>query len=58
MKQYCLGHETLVFGASNNIVSSVDIKYSERETLVLHFRNTNSESFTPGSFPETSNLKV
>ena len=20
MKQYCLGHETLVFGASNNIV--------------------------------------
>ena len=36
-KQYCLGSQTLVFRAANNIVSSVEVNYSEDETLVLHF---------------------
>ena len=42
--------QTQVFHFLNNIVSSVKVKYSEDETLVLGFEDNNLMIFTSGLY--------
>ena len=53
VKHLCLVRQTILFDEWNNIVSSVEVKISNSETLVLWFENNYLVIFTSGLFRKT-----